>query len=112
VNHQGATQSTLTEANRVLSDAGSAERLLREAAAGGAALGKRAGKNPRLLMGPGALAFEMALNEQAERRVLEGELAALEAAWREAEEIAEIADSLPGSATINRLFNRLVALGR
>jgi hypothetical protein len=43
-----------------------------------------------------ALAFEMALQEEAERRALEGELAALEAAWREAEEIAQIADALPG----------------
>lgn len=42
-----------------------------------------------------ALALEMALQEEAERRALEGELAALEAAWREAEEIARIADSLP-----------------
>jgi hypothetical protein len=43
-----------------------------------------------------ALALEMVLNEEAERRALEGELAALEAAWREAEEIAQIADALPG----------------
>jgi hypothetical protein len=41
-----------------------------------------------------ALALEMALHEDSERRALEGELAALEAAWREAEEIAGIADSL------------------
>ena len=43
-----------------------------------------------------ALALEMALQEETERRALEGELAALEAAWREAEEIAHIADALPG----------------
>jgi hypothetical protein len=43
-----------------------------------------------------ALALEMALNEESERRALEGELAALEAAWREAEAIARIADALPG----------------
>jgi hypothetical protein len=42
-----------------------------------------------------ALALEMALNEEAEREALEGELAALETAWREAEEIAQIADALP-----------------
>ena len=41
------------------------------------------------------LALEMALHEESERRTLEGELAALEAAWREAEEIARIADVLP-----------------
>ena len=43
-----------------------------------------------------ALALEMALQEAAEQRALAGELAALEAAWREAEEIAAIADALPG----------------
>ena len=42
-----------------------------------------------------ALALEIALQEEAERRALEGELAALEAAWRDAEEIARIADALP-----------------
>ena len=40
------------------------------------------------------LALEMALHEDTERRALEGELAILEAAWREAEEIAAIADDL------------------
>jgi hypothetical protein len=36
----------------------------------------------------------MSVNEESERRALEGELAVLEAAWREAEEIAAIADDL------------------
>ena len=40
------------------------------------------------------LALEMALQEEAERRALEGELAELERAWRDAEEIAAIADDL------------------
>jgi hypothetical protein len=40
------------------------------------------------------LAFEMALHEEAERRAMEGELAELERAWRDAEEIAGIADDL------------------
>lgn len=54
-------------------------------------------RDERPRMGPlEALALEMALNDEAERRALEGELAALEAAWREAEEIARIADALPG----------------
>jgi hypothetical protein len=38
------------------------------------------------------LALEMAVHEESERRALEGELALLEAAWREAEEVAQIAD--------------------
>ncbi|MGH7637055.1 MAG: hypothetical protein ACREOK_05335 [Gemmatimonadaceae bacterium] len=43
---------------------------------------------------PQRLALEMALHESTEQRALEGELALLEAAWREAEEIAAIADAL------------------
>jgi len=41
------------------------------------------------------VALEMALHEETERRAMEGELKLLEAAWREAEEIASIADTLP-----------------
>ncbi|MDQ6886075.1 MAG: hypothetical protein M3068_02150 [Gemmatimonadota bacterium] len=40
------------------------------------------------------IALEMAANEDAERRALEGELAELLAAWRDAEEIAAISDGL------------------
>lgn len=43
---------------------------------------------------PRVLALEMALHEESERRALKGELAELEARWREAEEIAQIADAL------------------
>jgi len=41
-----------------------------------------------------SLALEMALHEESERRALEGELALLEAAWRDAEALALIADSI------------------
>ena len=40
------------------------------------------------------LAMEMAAHEDVERRAMEGELAILETAWRQAEEIASIADNL------------------
>ena len=40
------------------------------------------------------LALEMAAHEDQERRALEGELAILEAAWKEAEEVAKIADDM------------------
>jgi hypothetical protein len=53
------------------------------------------------------LALEMALHEEAERKVLEGELSELERAWKEAEEIAAISDDMfvtPGiRGTIERL---------
>jgi hypothetical protein len=40
------------------------------------------------------LALEMAAHEDSERRALEGELALLEDAWRQAEEVAAIADDM------------------
>jgi hypothetical protein len=43
---------------------------------------------------PSRLALEMALHEEQERRALQGELKALEAVWKHAEEIAEISDNL------------------
>jgi hypothetical protein len=42
----------------------------------------------------GRLALEMAAHEDSERRALEGELQLLEAAWKDAEEIAGIADDM------------------
>jgi hypothetical protein len=38
------------------------------------------------------LALEMSVHEESERRAMEGELAVLETAWRDAEQIAQIAD--------------------
>ena len=40
------------------------------------------------------LALEMAAHEETEQRALDGELARVEEEWREAEEIAAIADDL------------------
>ncbi len=51
--------------------------------------------NSEELRKPHAIALEMALHEESETRALHGELAELERAWREAEEIAQIADALP-----------------
>jgi hypothetical protein len=53
------------------------------------------------------LAIEMALHEDQERRALEGELAELEQAWREAEEIGAIADSLLLPSWIDVAMKRL-----
>jgi hypothetical protein len=49
----------------------------------------------------------MALHESTERVAMEGELAALEAAWREAEEIATIADDLFLPAQVLSAMRRL-----
>lgn len=53
------------------------------------------------------LAFEMALHEEAERRAMQGELAELERAWREAEEIAKIADDLLIPAKVDERISEL-----
>ena len=52
------------------------------------------------------LALEMASHEETERRALEGELAMLESAWKEAEEIAAIADNLFLPASIDDFIRR------
>jgi hypothetical protein len=53
------------------------------------------------------LAFEMALHEEAERRAMQGELAELERAWRDAEEIAKISDDLLVPASIDKRISEL-----
>ena len=53
------------------------------------------------------LALEMATHEETERRALEGELAQLERAWRDAEEIAAIADSLVLPADTDQIIRTM-----
>ena len=60
----------------------------------------------RTMPKPTRLALEMALHEEQERRALEGELWVLEQAWKEAEEIAAIADSLLLPARSAEFFER------
>ena len=54
-----------------------------------------------------ALAIEMAAHEETERRALEGELAQLEQAWQDAEEIGRIADDLLLSERVVRAVDRI-----
>ena len=56
---------------------------------------------------PTRLALEMAVHEESERRALEGELHLLEAEWRNAEEIAKIADDMFLPADIDQQVERL-----
>ena len=53
------------------------------------------------------LALEMALHEESERRAMDGELSLLETAWREAEEIAHIADTMFVPAAIEERIDVL-----
>jgi hypothetical protein len=53
------------------------------------------------------LALEMALHEEAERRAMQGELAELERAWRDAEEVAAIADDLLVPSGVRAALDRM-----
>jgi hypothetical protein len=102
VNRFGAPASQVQDAVRRVEELGDAATYLRAASTLGNARNSRMFSLINLWRGLGAmrlsssecLALEMALHEESERRALEGDLAILEAAWREAEEIAALADSI------------------
>jgi len=105
VNREGAADRVVREATTLLEAGTPIETLLRERAAT-----TIAGDRQSLLArapAPLRLALEMGLHEESERRALEGELQALEARWRESEEIAAIADTLTLSEKVYRRLDRL-----
>lgn len=90
INHFGATREDVAQAVRILDRHGTASHLFRWAAAQPEFERHRLARLPVEYR----LALEMAAHEDTERLALEGELACLLEAWREAEEIAAIADAL------------------
>jgi hypothetical protein len=100
INLMAGSRDAVRRAVGAIEEAGDPEAFLAKASAGlppSSAIGdKRARKQARFssLAVPTRLALEMALHEERERRALAGELVELELAWREAEEIAAIADNL------------------
>lgn len=92
VNSTGGTRRQVRDAIDTITGASTFQQLVATAA--------RLQRNkvlPNYVAGiaaPMRLALEMALHEDDERRAMEGELRALEERWREADEIARIADSL------------------
>ncbi len=98
VNSWGGTETQVREAVTLIEEARAPERLFARVASE-ARPTKVFGSDARIstvkkLDANVRLALEMAAHEESERRALEGELALLEQAWREAEEIAAIADRL------------------
>ena len=89
LNVWGGSRRRVDDAVRLLDGAASVDRLFLAAA-------RDPAYDSALLRLPPAvrLALEMAAHEEQERRALEGELAELERAWQEAEQIAAIADDL------------------
>ena len=97
VNGEGGNSKHVQSAVAEIESHGHPQRLVRDAVHRWREY-RRGKKRPPgqlvLMPKPTRLAFEMALHEDDERRALEGELWRLEQAWREAEEIAAIADNL------------------
>jgi hypothetical protein len=99
-NRFGAPEAQVQQAVGLVEELGDAATFLRAAASLGDARNSRMISLLNLwrhlgalrLSGTECLALEMALHEESERRALEGELALLESAWRDAEAIARIAD--------------------
>jgi hypothetical protein len=114
VNRKGAAEEQIEAAVSEIERAGGSAPFFR-AAAGAVAKHEAWALWPaydhRLVKSPIELrlALEMAAHEESEQRALEGELAGLEAAWREAEEIAGIADNLLLPRAVVRAWERLRA---
>jgi hypothetical protein len=99
LNWAGASPASVREAVAWLERYGGERGLLANA--------PRTGMRMSDLVPERRLAIEMALHEEEERRAMGGELGALEAAWREAEEVAAIADSLFLPQRVDRLLASL-----
>jgi hypothetical protein len=99
LNAAGAREPQVQDAVKLIEDVGEpAELFAIQAERGKPGPRSRRSRARGLVIGelPTAvrLALEMAAHEETERRALEGELALLEDAWREAEEVAAIADDM------------------
>jgi hypothetical protein len=108
VNELGGRKATVAEAVRTLEAVGGPERMFLEGLKP-SSLAKLPGRSWELGETDAhlRLALEMAAHEETERRAMEGELAQLEAVWKEAEEIAAIADELTLPERIVRRIEHL-----
>jgi hypothetical protein len=124
VNRFGGRKTDVAQAVREIESVGDSERYLRHAAQTAtshiksmtAGVSARRAKSRQSefnkyglfsLPAEQRLALEMALHEDAERRAMEGELAELELAWKDAEEIASIADNLLVPAGVEEQLKKL-----
>jgi hypothetical protein len=95
INRGGGKQKTVSDAVTQIEHVGHPEAFLADIATGDRFQDKKGVPGyVNKMPAPTKLALEMALHEEQERRALEGDLWMLERAWKEAEEIAAISDSL------------------
>jgi hypothetical protein len=111
INRGGASRARLQESVAMIEQAGGSERFGEWAATQRRAWGARQAMGDtgdlQHIPAPARLAFEMAVHEDSERRAMHGELAALEAEWRAADEIARIADDLLPNPSVQQRLDRL-----
>lgn len=109
VNSAGGRSATVAEAVRALEAVGGPERMFLDGLKP-SFLAKQPGRSWELGETDAylRLALEMAAHEETERRALEGELAELEAVWRDAEKIAAIADGLTLPERVTQRLERLL----
>ena len=106
LNKQGGSRRSVQRAVKEIESAGHPERFLTEVASREHRNWKGSVGHVGTMPAPVRLALEMSLHEERERRALEGELWILEQAWKEAEEIAAISDSLLLPAGTEAFFDR------
>jgi hypothetical protein len=109
VNEYGGSDAEVRQAVLMIEEARSPERLFAQVAPAKDHIRTRGvfesdGTVLRKMDRDVRLAMEMAAHENTEQLALEGELAVLEAAWREAEEVASIADRLMIPDKVEALF--------
>jgi hypothetical protein len=123
VNAKGGKRDEIDTAVKYLEQTPDARELFASGTGFGRAAGlgaskRRRGRRPELagsevfidrIPAPMLLAMEMAAHEDVERRAMEGGLAILEAAWRQAEEIAAIADNLLVPQSVDEQYAQLSA---
>jgi hypothetical protein len=116
LNARGAARATVRDAVHFLEETPAADAIFARAARSFPARTTRPSLHDasvRLKTIPTSvlLALEMAAHEESERRALEGELHLLEAAWRDAEEIAAIADDMLLPESVEEELRRLKERG-
>jgi hypothetical protein len=117
VNAAGGSADDVSDAVQVIEHTPDVHRLIRNTAKHhGSGLHSRDPVRLARLPAHIRLALEMSTHEESERRALEGELHVLAAAWRDADEVAAIADDMFLPKTIDdelaRLKRRGVSDGR
>jgi hypothetical protein len=110
VNAAGGSPDDVNDAVQVIEHTPDVHRLLRNTAKHhGSGLHSRDPVRLARLPAHIRLALEMSIHEESERRALEGELHVLAAAWRDADEIAAIADDMFLPPSIENQLARLRA---